>query len=228
MLLGLLDRRMATAARSEPVARWVERRLEHRLEYLPHGLADHPVGHVRDSQPAHAAACLRDVRPADRAGTVAPFQQPGGQLRTGDRPLLNQLADRLPVRARRSLVRHHLHQRRRQAADNLLHRHRRDVLHVDDRLRHPHLDDRGPVRGRSVSGPFRVFCCRDRQTKLSRRLLNRDRLPLPTGTRPGALSGHYPAFQSYAILRLLLGHRPSFSRSPAYRPNGRNPADLPG
>src|ERR1035438_7566552 len=109
MLLGLVDRRVATAARSEPVARWVERRLEYRLEYLSDGLTDHPVGHVRDSQPAHAAARLRDLHPADRAGTVAPLKQPGGQLRTSDRPLLAQLLDRLPVRAGRSLVRHHLH-----------------------------------------------------------------------------------------------------------------------
>ena len=228
MLLGLLDRRVATATRSEPVTRWMERRLKDRLEYLPDGLTNHPVGHVRDSQPAHAAARLRDVRPADHARPIHPFQQPDGQPRTGDRPLLKQLADRLPIRARDSLVRHHLHQRRRQAADNLLHRHRRDVLHVDDRLRHPHLNNRGPVRGRSTSGPFRVFCCRDQQAKLSRRLLNRDRLPLPAGTRPGTLSGHYTAFEYYAILRLLLGHQPSFSRSPAYRPPGRSPADLLG
>src|ERR1700679_1678664 len=34
MLLGLLDRRVATTARPEPVTRRVERRLEHRLKYL--------------------------------------------------------------------------------------------------------------------------------------------------------------------------------------------------
>lgn len=31
--------------------------------------------------------------------------------------------------------------------------------------------------------------------QLPRRLLNRDRLPLPAGTRLSTLSGHYPAFQ---------------------------------
>ena len=228
MLLGLLDRRVATAARSEPVTRWVKRRLEHRLEYLAHGLTNHPIGHVRDPQPAHTAARLRDVRPADRAGTIAPLQQPGGQPRASGRPLQKQLFDRLPVRAGRSLVLNHLHQRRRQAADNLLHRHRRDALHVADRLRHPRVADRGQVHGRSASGPLRVFCCHDRQAKLPRRLLNRDRLPSRSGTRPGPLSRHYPAFGYYAILRLLPGHQPLFFRSSAYRPHGRNPADLPG
>jgi hypothetical protein len=228
MLLGLLDRRVATAARSKPVTRRMKRRLKDRLEYLPDGLTDHPVDHVRDPQPAHAAARLGNVRPTNLAGTVDPVKQRGGQPRTGDRPLLTQHFDRLPVRAGRSLVRYHLHQRRRQAADDLFHRHRRDVLHVDDRLRHPHLAIHGPVRGRSASGPFRVFCCCDRQAKLPRRLLNRDRLPVPARTRPGTLSGHYPAFQYYATLRLLPGHQPSFFRSSAYRPPGRNPADLPG
>jgi hypothetical protein len=63
-----------------------------------------------------------------------------------------------------------------------------------------------------------MFCCHDRQFKLHRRLINRDRLPLPAGTRPDQLNGHYPAFQYYAILRLLLGHRAvvlSFSDLPA-------------
>ena len=233
MLLGLLDRRVATAARSEPMARLVERRLEHRLEHLAHSLTDHPVGHVRDPQPALTTTRLRDICPADHARAITPIQQLGSQPRTSARPLLNQLADRLPVRAGRSLVRNHLHQRRRQAAHNLLHRHRRDVPHVDDRLRHPRLTKRslthpGSVRDGKTDGPFRVFCCRDRQAKLSRRLLNRDRLPLPTGTRPSTLSGHYPAFQYYAILRLLPGHRPPFAHPRAYRPHGRAPADLLG
>ena len=103
VLLGLLDRRVATTARSEPVTRRVKRRLEHRLEYLPHGLTDHPVDHVRDAQPALAAAHLRDHHPADRARSIAPIQQSGGQPRASDRPLLTQLADRLPIRARAPL-----------------------------------------------------------------------------------------------------------------------------
>ena len=50
-----------------------------------------------------------------------------------------------------------------------------------------------PSRSRvfPAGGPLRVFCCRDRQAELHRRFFDRDRLPLPTGTRPGALSGHY-------------------------------------
>ncbi|MCA1697803.1 MAG: recombinase family protein, partial [Actinobacteria bacterium] len=39
MPTGLLDRRVATTARSEPMTRRMKRRLEDRLEYLPHGLA---------------------------------------------------------------------------------------------------------------------------------------------------------------------------------------------
>jgi hypothetical protein len=42
---------------------------------------------------------------------------------------------------------------------------------------------------------------------------------LPTGARPGALSGHYPAFRYYSVLGLLLGHESSSSRSPTYRPS---------
>jgi hypothetical protein len=195
MRLGLLDRRVATTTRSEPVTRRVERRLERRLEYLTHGLTDHPVDHVRDAQPALASTHLRDHHPATRARSIAPIQQSSGQPRTSDRPLLAQLADRLPIRPRRPFVRHHLHQRRRQTAHNPFHRHRRDLICIDDRLRHPRMNGPRQVRSHHASGPFRVFCCCDRQAKLSRPLLNRDRLPLPAGTRPGTLSGHYPAFQ---------------------------------
>ena len=67
----------------------MERRLEHRLEYLAHGLTDHPVGHVRDSQPSLPAPCLRDLHPARRTRPITPIQQGGGQLRTSNRPLLN-------------------------------------------------------------------------------------------------------------------------------------------
>ena len=82
--------------------------------------------------------------------------------------------------------------------------------------------------GSPAGGPFRVFCCRDRQAELPRRFFDRDRLPLPTGTRPGRLSGHYPAFRYYAVLRLLLGHQPSSFRSPAYRPTRPEPSRSPG
>ena len=126
MLLGLLDRRVATTTRSEPVTRRVKRRLEHRLEYLSDGLTDHPVDHVRDAQPALTSTHLRDHHPASRARSIAPIQQSSRQPRTRDRPLLTQLADRLPIRSGRSLVRHHLHKRRRQTAHNPFHRHRRD------------------------------------------------------------------------------------------------------
>ncbi|MGB0095133.1 MAG: hypothetical protein WBP81_21680 [Solirubrobacteraceae bacterium] len=76
---------------------------------------------------------------------------------------------------------------------------------------------------------MRVFCCRDRQAELHRRFFDRDRLPLPAGTRRGALNGHYPAFRYYSVLGLLLGHRVvvlSFFDLPAV--TGRNPADLLG
>lgn len=48
------------------------------------------------------------------------------------------------------------------------------------------------------SGTFAVFCCRDRQAKLPRPLINRDRLFLPDDI--GGLNGHYPAVRYYAIL----------------------------
>ncbi len=67
-------------------------------------------------------------------------------------------------------------------------------------------------------GPMRGFCCRDRQAELHHRFFDRDRLPLPTRTRPDTLNGHYPAFRYYSVLGLLLGHQPSSSRSPTYRP----------
>src|ERR1035441_3095565 len=81
----------------------LKRRLKDRLENLPHGLPDHPVDPIRDPHPALPTTRLRNARPANRARTIAPIQQAASQPRTGDRPLLTQLADRLPVRARRSL-----------------------------------------------------------------------------------------------------------------------------
>jgi hypothetical protein len=86
----------------------------------------------------------------------------------------------------------------------------------DDRLRHPRSACPGPVPDHLASGPHRVFCCRDRQPELRRRLLDRDRLPLPTI----GLDGHYPAVRYHAVLRLLLGHQPSLP--PAYRTSEPN------
>ncbi len=80
MRLGLLDRRVATTARSEPVTRRMERRLEYRLAHLPHGLTDHPVRLVRDAQPALASTHLRDYHPAGRARSIAPIQQSSHRL----------------------------------------------------------------------------------------------------------------------------------------------------
>ena len=210
MLRGFGDRRVATPAGSEPVTRSMERRLPARLEHLPDRLTDHPVDHVRDSQPALPAASFGNHRPANHARSIPPRQQVGGQLRALDRPLL---ADRLPVWAGCSLVRDHFQQRCRQPLRNLLHRHRDADLCIDDRLRLHH-----PAHTRTGPGPRVMICCRDRQFELHRRLINRDRLPLPTGTRPDQLDGNYPVFQYYAILRLLLGHRVvvlSFSDLPA-------------
>ena len=218
MPLGLVDRRVAAPAGTEPVARSAERRLVQRLEHLPHRLLNNPVDHVRDPQPALPASRLRDQRPTDHAGPVPPRQQIGPQLRTGDRPLLAQLLDRLPIRARGTPVRHHLQQRQRQPVGNLLHRHRRAVLCLADRLRHPRqAPSLRQVRGRRAGGPSRVFCCSDQQFELQHRLIDRDRLPSPTNARARRLSGHYPAFQYHAVLRLLLGHRPT-----AYRTSGPN------
>jgi len=108
------------------------------------------------------------------------------------------------------------------------HRRRRCLLCLADRLRHSRPEDPKPVPGPPAGGPFRVFCCRDRQTKLHRHFFDRDRLPLPARINPARSAGITPAFRYYAVLRLLLGHRPSSFRPRAYRPTGRDPADLPG
>jgi len=211
MLLGLGDRRVAASTGPEPVAGRVKRRLEQRFENLPHGLHHHPVDHARDPQSALPAARLGDHRPANPARSITPGQQRGAQHRGDRRPLLAQFADRRPVRPWGALVRDHLLHRRIKSRNHLLHHRQRAVPLGDDRLRHPRSACPGPDPDCLASGPLRVFCCRDRQLELHRRLLDRDRLPLPDD----GLSGHYPAVRYYAVLRLLLGHRPSFP--PAYR-----------
>jgi hypothetical protein len=207
----------------------MKRRLEQRLEHLPHGLHHHPIDHVGDPQPALPAARLGDVCPADLAGTPPPHQQIDAQPRRDDRPQRLQRFNRHPVRARRPLVRHHLQQRRAESLDDLVHhRGHADPL-VDDRLRRSRTrTSPGLVGGSAARVPSRGFCCRDRQSQLRYRFIDRDRLPLPTGARPGGLDGHYPAVRYYAVLRLLLGHRPSSSRSPAYRPTRPEPSSSPG
>jgi len=181
MLAGLGDCRVATAARSKPVARWMKRRLKQRLEHLPHGLHHHPVCHVGDPQPALPAARLGDQRPASLARTPRPVQQ-GRAQPTGDvRPLRLQRLDRHPVRASGPLIRHHLQQRRAESLDNSLHRRGHPSLLVDDRLRHSgNRTSPRPVRGSAARAPTRGFCCRDRQSQLRCRFFDRDRLPLPT------------------------------------------------
>ena len=209
--------------------RGVKRRLPQRFEHLPHGLTDHPVDHVGNPQPALPASRLGDEHPANLAGTIRSRQQVGLQPGQDHRPLVCQRLDRLPVWARSALVRRHLQQRIRQPIRNLLHRRRRYGPRLVDRLRRSRPDLPKPIPGSPAGGPFRVFCCCDRQAELHRRFSDRDRLPLPAGTRPGALNGHYPAFRYYSVLGLLLGHRVvvlSFSDLPTEP--GRNPTDLPG
>ena len=207
----------------------MKRRLPQRFEHLPHGLLDHPVDHVGNPQPALPAPRLRDISPADRAGLIRPRQQVGLQPGQHDRPLLKQRLDRLPVRTRSALVRRHLQQRTGQSLGDLLHRRRRCHLGIDDRLRRSRPDRPKPVPGLPAGSPLRVFCCRDRQAELHRRFFDRDRLPLPAGARPDALSGHYS--------RLPVLHDPRTSAGPStivlfvLRPtgqSGRDPADLPG
>ena len=196
----------------------MERRLPQRFEHLPHGLLDHPVDHVGNPESTLPASRLGDEHPADPARPIRPRQQVGLQTGQHDQPLLKQRLDRLPVRTGSALVRRHLQQRIRQSIRNLLHRRRRCRPRLVDRLRRSRLDLPQPVPGSPAGGPFRVFCCRDRQAELHRRFFDRDRLPLPAGTRPGALNGHYPAFRYYSVLGLLLGHRVvvlSFSDLPA-------------
>jgi len=207
----------------------MKRRLKQRFEHLPHGLHHHPIGHVGDPEPALPAARLGDMRPADLAGTPPSCQQVGVQLRGDGQPLLLQRLDRHPIRASSPLVRTHLRQRRAESLDDLIHRRGHARPLVDDRLRHSGTrPSPGPVRGSAARAPAWGFCCRDRQSQLRYRFINRDRLPLPPGARTHGLDGHYPAVRYYAILRLLLGHRPSSSRSPAYRPTSPGPSRSPG
>src|SRR5450755_1225268 len=169
----------------------MERRLPQRFEHLPHGLLNNPIDHVRNPQSALPAPCLGNVRPADHARPIHALQQVGLQPGQNDRPPLKQRLDRLPIRTRGALVRRHLQQRVRQSLGNLLHRRRRCLPGIADRLRRSRPDRPKPVPGLPAGSPFRVFCCCDRQAELHRRFFDRDRLPLPTGTRPGALSRHY-------------------------------------
>ena len=207
----------------------MERRLPQRFEYLPHSLLNNPIDHVRNSQPALPASRLGDKHPADPAGPIPPRQQVGLQPGQHDRPLICQRLDRLPVRTRSALVRRHLQQRVRQSLGDLLHRRRRCRPRLADRLRRSRPDDPKPVPGSPAGSPSRVFCCCDRQAELHHRFFDRDRLPLPAGTRPDALSGHYT--------RLPVLRDPPTSAGPSVvvlfvlRPTGqprRDPADLPG
>jgi hypothetical protein len=197
----------------------VERQLKQRLEHLPHGLHHHPICHVGNPQPSLPAARLGDERPTNLARTPPPLKQIDAQPRKDGRPLRSQRPDRHPVRARSALVRDHLQQRRAESLDDLIHRRGHTRPLSDDRLRHSGTrPSPRPVRGSAARAPTWGFCCRDRQPQLRYRFIDRDRLPLPTGARTHGLDGHYPAVRYYAILRLLLGHRPSSFRPQAYRP----------
>jgi hypothetical protein len=68
-----------------------------------------------------------------------------------------------------ALVRRHRYQRIRQSIRDLLHRRRRCTLGIDNRLRRSRPDLPKPVPGSPAGGPFRVFCCCDRQAELHRR-----------------------------------------------------------
>ena len=228
MRLGLGDRRVATPAGSKPVARGVKRRLPQRFEHLPHSLLDHPVDHVGNPQPALPTPRLRDIPPADHAGPIRPFKQVGLQPGQHDRPLFAQRLDRLPIRTGSALVRRHLQQRTGQSLGDLLHRRRRCCPLRTDRLRRSRPDGPKPVPGLPAGGPSRVFCCRDRQAELHRRFFDRDRLPLPARTRPGALSSHYSRLPVLRDPRTSAGpssRRPL--RPPAYRPTRPGPSRSP-
>ena len=206
----------------------MERRLPQRFEHLPHGLTDHPVDHVGNPQSALPASRLGYVGPANLAGPIRTGQQVGLQPGQHDRPLLYQLLDRLPVRARERPCStppsptHPSIDTRPPRSSPALHSPALPIA-----CGAPARIGPKPVPGLPAGGPLRVFCCCDRQAELHRRFFDRDRLPLPAGARPGALSGHYPAFRYYAVLGLLLGHRPSSSRSPTYR-QSPEPSRPPG
>jgi hypothetical protein len=65
-----------------------------------------------------------------------------------------------------------------------------------------------PIRPEPVRDTRSAFCCRDRQTQLTRRFIDRNRLPLRTGARSGPRRdqrvGNRPADGAYQTFGLLL------------------------
>ena len=188
-----------------------------------------PLGRPRRESPTRAARLLPWVRTPDGSRRVDTCPEAGRLTAWAARSATGQPATRSSARPDRgALVRRHLQQRTRQSIRNLLHRRRRCRPRLIDRLWRSRPDLPQPVPGSPAGGPFRVFCCCDRQAELHRRFFDRDRLPLPAGARPGALNGHYPAFRYYSVLGLLLGPRPSSFRSSAYRHTSPEPSRSPG
>ena len=187
-----------------------------------------PPDRPRWESPARAArrppwgSSPGESRPADTSPTTIAVRSFGAI----DRPLLAQRADRQPVRTRSALVRDHLQHRRDRVA--------RPPPPSSPTARSPRLTiafgtPARPARDRSRTPRERtprVFCCRDRQPQLHRRLLDRDRLPLPAGADPAGWAGITPPSGTtrssdfcWAISRRYrLG-------LPAHR---RSPTDLPG
>ena len=137
MLLSLRDRRVATPARPEPVTRRVKCRLPDRLERLPHRLTHHPVGHVRES-PTRAArrppsgSSPDGSRQADSSLPAA--RQPASAPTIGHCSCSASTV--CPSGPGAPLFYTTLESAIRQPIRNLLHRHRRPGIHIDDRLRH--------------------------------------------------------------------------------------------
>lgn len=105
------DRRVRTTVRSETMTAGVEGRFIDRLQYLEHGLLNHPGHHVRNAKPALTAAGLGNPNPPDIARTKAFRQQVTSQRSQQARSLRFGLLDRLAVDPRCALVAYYVQQR---------------------------------------------------------------------------------------------------------------------
>ncbi|MFT5434577.1 MAG: hypothetical protein ACI9OJ_005290 [Myxococcota bacterium] len=180
------------------------------------------LNHVWDPKSPLFAAPFRDDYPPGQARPVVAQKKRSARRRLHSAPPRLQCSHRFTIGPRGPSIRHNLVQCSGQLFHNLFHRRRRAGLSHDIRLRHRRRGRTGPVQFNRTTAPSRVFCCREYQFELHRHFIDRDRLSSPCQPGPTGWGGHYPTFWYYAVLRLLLGHRPSSFRSaglPGSEPN---------
>ena len=192
----------------------------------PHGP---PCRSRRDPQSALPASRLRDQHPADLAGPVPPASRSAASSGSTAGHCSSSASIVCPSGPGAPLFDATFNSAAVKRLDNPLHRHRRDDLHVDDRLRH----HRPPIRPGPVPDA--------RERPLSGFLLSRSAdKAAPSFARPGPPSlarrdSIRPAQRALPRLPVVrdppTSAGPSSRRSFVLRPTGRtgrNPADLPG